>query len=76
MIMVIMIMVIKVFCDLNEANNDDCDELIMIMMILMIMIMVIKVFCNLNEATKAKFLKLYDPGEEPGKTDLKWKVCR
>ena len=67
----------KVFCDLNEANNDDCDELMMmVMIILMITIMVIKVFCNLNEATKAKFLKLYDPGEEPGKTDLKWKVCR
>ena len=48
----------------------------MMMMILMFMTMVIKVFCNLNEATKAKFLKLYDPGEEPGKTDLKWKVCR
>ena len=67
------------FCDPNEANNDDFDELMMMMMmmmILMIMIMVIKVFCNLNEATKAKFLKLYDPGEEPGKTDLKWKVCR
>ena len=66
----------KVFCDLKETNNDDCDELMMMMMILMIVIMVIKVFCNLNEATKAKFLKLYDPGEEPGKTDLKWKVCR
>ena len=48
----------------------------MMMMILIIIIMVIKVFCDLNEPTKAKFLKLYDPGEEPGKTDLKWKVCR
>ena len=35
-----------------------------------------KIFCGLNEATKAKFLKLYDPGEEAGKTELKWKVCR
>ena len=50
--------------------------IVMMMMILMIMILTIKVFCDLNEATKAKFLKLYDPGEEPGKTDLKWKVCR
>ena len=35
-----------------------------------------KIFCSLNEATQAKFLKLYDPGEEAGETELKWKVCR
>ena len=35
-----------------------------------------KIFCSLDEATQAKFLKLYDPGEEAGKTELKRKVCR
>ena len=35
-----------------------------------------EVFCSLSEATKARFLKLYDPGEEAGKTELKWKVSR
>ena len=35
-----------------------------------------KVFCSLTEATQERFLKLYDPGAEAGKTELKWKVGR
>ena len=35
-----------------------------------------KVFCSLSDETKERSLKLYDPGEEAGKTELKWKVGR